>query len=114
MMLTPLIDAKNEYLNRGDYNLFFVDWSVLGPGPCYPSATHNTRHVGFCTAQLVARIRETGNEDIHLIGFSLGAHVCNYVATSFKAINYTLPRITGLGWKRSSEKYFGFLQKFFF
>lgn len=72
MMLTPLIDAKNEYLQRGDYNLFFVDWAVLGPAPCYPSAVHNTRHVGVCIAQLVARIRESGNEDIHVIGFSLG------------------------------------------
>jgi len=34
MMLAPLIDAKNEYLQRGDYNLFFVDWSTLAPGPC--------------------------------------------------------------------------------
>ncbi len=34
MMLTPLIDMKREYLQRGDYNLFFVDWSVLGPAPC--------------------------------------------------------------------------------
>jgi pancreatic lipase-related protein 2 len=34
MMLTPLIDAKREYLQRGDYNLFFVDWAVLGPAPC--------------------------------------------------------------------------------
>lgn len=101
-MLTPLIDAKNEYLNRGNYNLFFADWSVLAPAPCYPSAVHNVRHVGYCIAQLVARIRETGNEDIHLIGFSLGAHVCNYVATSFKSVNYTLPRITGLGGKRSN------------
>jgi pimeloyl-ACP methyl ester carboxylesterase len=97
MMLTPLIDAKNEYLQRGDYNLFFVDWSVLGPAPCYPSAVHNTRHVGICIAQLVERIRETGNEDIHLIGFSLGAQVCNYIATRLKMDNYTLPRITGLG-----------------
>jgi pancreatic lipase-related protein 2 len=97
MMLTPLIDTKREYLERGDYNLFFVDWSVLGRAPCYPSAVHNTRHVGFCISQLVARIRETGNEDIHIIGFSLGAQVSNYVATSLKLINYTLPRITGLG-----------------
>lgn len=97
MMLTPLIDAKNEYLQRGHYNLFFVDWSVLGPAPCYPSAVHNTRHVGFCVAQLVERIRQTGNEDIHMIGFSLGAHVCNYVAGRLKMDNYTLPRITGLG-----------------
>lgn len=34
MQLTPLIDMKGEYLQRGKYNLFFVDWSVLGPAPC--------------------------------------------------------------------------------
>ncbi|KAG5680331.1 hypothetical protein PVAND_009842 [Polypedilum vanderplanki] len=96
MMLTPLIDAKREYLQRGDYNLFFVDWAVLGPAPCYPSAVHNTRHVGECIAQLISRIRDTGNEDIHLVGFSLGAQVCNYVATTLRNDNYTIPRITGL------------------
>lgn len=92
MQLTPLIDMKQEYLQRGKYNLFFADWSVLGPAPCdyhlldlftnywsksflilsgYPAAVHNTKHVGTCIAQLVSRIRETGNDDIHLIGFSL-------------------------------------------
>lgn len=34
MQLTPLIDMKQEYLQRGSYNLFYADWSVLGPGPC--------------------------------------------------------------------------------
>lgn len=34
MELTPLIDMKQEYLQRGNYNLFYVDWSILGPGPC--------------------------------------------------------------------------------
>lgn len=29
MFLTPLIDMKKEYLLRGEYNLFYVDWSVL-------------------------------------------------------------------------------------
>lgn len=113
MQLTPLIDMKKEYLHRGQYNLFFVDWSVLGPAPCelinllskdlfqqfssgYPSAVHNTRHVGKCIALLVSRLRETGNDDIHLIGFSLGSHVTNYVATNIRQ-NFTIPRITGLG-----------------
>lgn len=114
MELTPLIDMKQEYLQRGSYNLFYVDWSVLGPGPCefelllrcfivehsqsipgYPAAVHNTKHVGNCIAQLVMRIRETGNSDIHLIGFSLGAHVTNYVSTTIRS-NFTIPRITGL------------------
>lgn len=66
--------------------------SILG----YPAAVHNTKHVGECIAQLVSRIRETGNKDIHLIGFSLGAHVSNYASVSLRARDFTIPRITGL------------------
>ncbi|CRK97955.1 CLUMA_CG011327, isoform A, partial [Clunio marinus] len=95
MQLTPLIDMKDEYLQRGKYNLFFTDWSVLGPAPCYPAAVHNTKHVGKCIAQLISRIRETGNDDIHLIGFSLGAQITNYVSKQLE-LTFRLPRITGL------------------
>jgi pancreatic lipase-related protein 2 len=95
MFLTPLIDMKDEYLQRGFYNLFYVDWAILAPGPCYPSAVHNTIHVGTCIAQLIDRIRETGNSDIHLVGFSLGAQVTNYVANKLKP-DFIIPRISGL------------------
>lgn len=89
-----LIDyVATEYLQRGEYNLFFVDWSILAPAPCYPSAAHNTRHAGKCIAQLIDRIRDAGGQYIHLIGFSLGAHVTNYAANHLK--DYKLPRITG-------------------
>lgn len=44
-------------------------------------------------AQLVNRIREAGTEDIHVIGFSLGAHVANYLANNLRP--YKLPRISG-------------------
>lgn len=114
MFLTPLIEMKDgewwapferrimpgwwfrlfsEYLQRGEYNLFYVDWSILAPAPCYPSAAHNTRHAGQCIAQLIERIRDTGTQNIHLIGFSLGAHVTNYAANNLK--DFILPRISG-------------------
>lgn len=116
MYLTPLIDMKDgmlsrrqnvpririqyntfsfciEYLQRGSYNLFYIDWSSLAPGPCYISAVHNARHSGICIGQLVKRILESGTDDIHLIGFSLGAHVTNFVANSVKP--FVIPRITG-------------------
>lgn len=110
MFLQPLIDMKDgkwiimffvrkiknhllEYLQRGSYNLFYVDWSDLAPAPCYVSAVHNARHSGACIAQLVERLLETGTDDIHLIGFSLGAHVTNFVATNLP--DFKLPRITG-------------------
>lgn len=53
-------------------------------------------HVGECIAQLIERILETGQNDIHLIGFSLGAQVSNYVANKLKP-DYIIPRISGLG-----------------
>lgn len=83
-----------EYFQRGDYNLFFVDWSVLVPAPCYPSAARNVRHTGVCIAQLVERILDSGTDNIHLIGFSLGAQVTNFAANKLKS--FKLPRITGL------------------
>ncbi|XP_068140940.1 phospholipase A1 member A [Drosophila tropicalis] len=94
MFLHPLQQMRDEYLAKSDYNIIYVDWSILSPGPCYISAVHNTRHAGTCTAQLVERLVETGNTDIHIIGFSLGAQLPNYIARNLN--NYTLPRITGL------------------
>lgn len=67
---------------------------MLSPGPCYISAVHNTRQAGACAAQLVERLVDTGNTDIHIIGFSLGAQVPNYIARNLKS--FRLPHITGL------------------
>lgn len=76
------------------FNIFYVDWYNLSSSINYPAVVHNIVHVGACTAQLVNRIRDEGGEDIHVIGFSLGAQLANYVAVSLKP-NYQLPRITG-------------------
>lgn len=96
-----------EYLSKYNYNVFAVDWSILCPGPCYPTAVYNTRHVGKCMAQLVNRIRESGADDIHIVGFSLGAHVANYLANNLRP--YKLPRISG---KRHTKLVRSFFFKF--
>lgn len=102
----------SEYLDRGEYNLFYVDWSVLAPSPCYPSAAQNTRHAGKCISQLVDRIRDSGTENIHIIGFSLGAHVANFVANNVK--DFKIPRITGIlvFLKRFTANNFNYNHKF--
>lgn len=88
------IKMKNiEYFDRGNYNLFFVDWSELARGPCYPSAAHNTKYAGECIGQLINRIHDGGTENIHIIGFSLGAHVAGFAANHAKG--FQVPRITG-------------------
>lgn len=73
--------------------MIYVDWSDLAPSPCYLSAVHNIKHVGSCIAQLVERILDLGTDNIHLIGFSLGAQVTNYVALNLKS--FKIPRISG-------------------
>ncbi|XP_032674863.1 uncharacterized protein LOC116845832 isoform X2 [Odontomachus brunneus] len=94
MQLSYLVDIRNEYLKRGSYNLIAVDWHRLAVTPCYPVAVHNIPHVGDCLAQMVERLRDYEATDIHMIGFSLGAHVPAFAANTLRP--YQLPRITGL------------------
>jgi hypothetical protein len=79
-------------------NIFFVDWSNLSSSVCYFRVVHGIKHIGECTSQLVKIIRDgsgSGEDDIHIIGFSLGAQVASFVSESLKPL-YLLPRITGL------------------
>ncbi|XP_043492652.1 uncharacterized protein LOC122518047 isoform X1 [Polistes fuscatus] len=94
MQLSSLIDVRDEYLKKGEYNLIAIDWHRLAIGPCYPIAVHNVQHVGECLAQLIRRLEFHGAKDLHVIGFSLGAHVPAFSANYLKP--YQLDRITGL------------------
>lgn len=75
------------FLHEYSFILFIV-------GPCYPSAVHNVKHIGNCVGQLINRILDSGTENIHLVGFSLGAQVTNYASKTVAP--FRLPRITGL------------------
>jgi len=77
-----------------DSNVWMVDWPLLAKGPCYPIAASNLKHVGQCTANMIKHIKKVGAEDIHVIGFSLGAHAAASAAFNLKP--YILPRVTGL------------------
>uniref|UniRef100_A0A8D8SCB5 Phospholipase A1 member A n=1 Tax=Cacopsylla melanoneura TaxID=428564 RepID=A0A8D8SCB5_9HEMI len=97
MNLDILQNIKTAYLQKGDYNVWFVNWPDLCRGPCYPVCVYNLDQVGKCVAQMIARLRKVvGNTepDVHLIGFSLGAHVAAYTSKYLRP--YKLPRITGL------------------
>lgn len=94
MQLEYLVDIRKEYLKKGSYNLISLDWHRLATAPCYPVAVYNVPHVGDCLAQLVDRLRDYGATNIHVIGFSLGAHVPAFAANVLYP--YQLSRITGL------------------
>ncbi|XP_076476116.1 uncharacterized protein LOC117155984 [Bombus vancouverensis nearcticus] len=94
MALSYLVDVRNEYLKTYDYNVIAMDWHRLATAPCYPIVVQNVPHVGDCLAQLVQRLRDVGADDIHVIGFSLGAHVPAFAARALRP--YKMSRITGL------------------
>ena len=80
------------FLMHGDYNVLRVDWGK-GSQPMYFTATANTRVVGLEIAYLVEWLKYVINldpKDVHLIGHSLGAHVCGYAGEKIKGKNTVL------------------------
>ncbi|KAF5278398.1 hypothetical protein FQA39_LY05887 [Lamprigera yunnana] len=94
MFLGVLHSIKDEYFKQGYFNIILVDWSSLAKGPCYPAAVWNCRITGTCLAKLIKAIHNISNSDVHVIGFSLGAHVAAIASNDLKG--RMMDRITGL------------------
>lgn len=81
-----------------DCNVWMINWPELAAGPslCYQAAVHNVAFVGRCLALMIKRLRIASGRapDVHVIGYSLGAHVPAEAALSLKP--YVIPRITGI------------------
>jgi hypothetical protein len=73
-----------------------VDWQALASAPWYPSATLHFPLVARTLAKMLDRLVNVGAiklETLHLLGFSLGAHVCGAAARHMTTGR--VPRITG-------------------
>ena len=87
----------SAYFTRGDYNIIIVDYSTLVKEPCISQINWAPRFGAKCIAQLVDYLsnhpRGVSPDELHLIGYSVGAHIAGLVA------NYLdkgkLGRITG-------------------
>ncbi|XP_054161495.1 pancreatic lipase-related protein 2-like [Oppia nitens] len=77
-----------------------VDWEKGAELITYDKAATNTQVVGRQVAYFVETLRKSRGLDpqtVHLIGFSLGAHVSGYAAKYSKSqYNWTFGRISGL------------------
>ncbi|XP_037499672.1 phospholipase A1 isoform X1 [Rhipicephalus sanguineus] len=95
-------DIKNALLNEADCNVIIVDWGIGARGFDYLKAVANTALVGremFLLLQRLMKRHPTtlGPDQVHVIGFSLGAHVAGFFARNFKrATGQTIWRITAL------------------
>lgn len=95
--LTPNLEVRDVLLQTQPVHVISVDYESLVRWPCYyPWAVQNAPIVSKCLAQFIDKLLSAGiytREQIHLIGFSLGAQVAGMVANY---VREPLARITGL------------------
>ncbi|XP_065205840.1 pancreatic lipase-related protein 2-like [Planococcus citri] len=88
---------KDAFLSRGDFNIIAVDWSNLASKPWYNKAVENTHPVAKHVAAFIDHMStstDTKAKNVHLVGFSLGAHVAGMTASNVKSGR--IRHITGL------------------
>ncbi|XP_063627082.1 pancreatic triacylglycerol lipase-like [Cydia splendana] len=91
--LNPVI--RNAYLNKGEANVFVLDWRRLAIGG-YVTAVSGVPAVGRGLGQFLRFVHETTGapySSMHLVGFSLGAHL---VGNAGRELGGAVARITGL------------------
>ncbi|KAJ0175557.1 hypothetical protein K1T71_008716 [Dendrolimus kikuchii] len=97
--LSPSTDMRKAYFTRGNYNIIIVDYGTLVKEPCLGQIGWAPRFAGLCIAQLVEYlqyhpVKSIQPEEIHTIGYSVGAHILGLVANNLSSGK--LGRITGL------------------
>ncbi|XP_059920838.1 endothelial lipase [Gadus macrocephalus] len=91
--MTELVSALIQ--RETEANVIIVDWISLAH-QLYPDAVNHTQRVGLSIAQMLNWLQDEHQlplSNVHLIGYSLGAHVAGYAGTNVRG---TLGRITGL------------------
>ncbi|XP_011867668.1 PREDICTED: phospholipase A1 member A-like isoform X1 [Vollenhovia emeryi] len=96
--LAPSTDLRDAYFTRGDYNIIIVDYGSLVREPCLSQISWGPDFCSQCIAQLVIYLKDhprgTRVENIHVLGYSVGAHIGGLIANYLP--NDKLGRITGL------------------
>nr|XP_018906706.1 PREDICTED: uncharacterized protein LOC109036788 [Bemisia tabaci]XP_018906707.1 PREDICTED: uncharacterized protein LOC109036788 [Bemisia tabaci] len=88
-------EMRSALMTVEDCNVICVDWENGATIPNYVRAAANTRLVGKQVAMLVEGLHtklKLPIDNVHMIGFSLGAHVAGFAGAELK----NLSRITGL------------------
>ncbi|XP_011311216.1 uncharacterized protein [Fopius arisanus] len=82
--LAPSTDLRNAFFKRGNYNIIIVDYGSLVREPCLSQMQWGPDFCSRCIAQLVRYLRDhqrgTPVETIHVLGYSVGAHIAGLIA----------------------------------
>ncbi|CAH1105067.1 unnamed protein product [Psylliodes chrysocephalus] len=100
-MFAPSTDMRDAYFYRGNYNVIIVDYGTLVKEPCLKQMAWAPRFCAKCIAQLVDYLsrhpRGVRADELHVIGYSIGAHIGGLVANYLNPDKHgKLGRITGL------------------
>ncbi|KAL5279312.1 hypothetical protein ACFFRR_003725 [Megaselia abdita] len=97
---SPSPDIREAYFSIGNYNIIIVDYADAVKEPCLSQMEWAPRFGSLCVAQLVKYLsrhpRGVKPDDLHFIGYSVGAHIAGLVANYLKPEEGKLGRITGL------------------
>lgn len=98
--LSPSTDMREAYFYGGNYNIIIVHYGTLVKEPCLKQMEWAPRFCAKCIAQLVRYLtqhpRGVRADDIHFIGYSVGAHILGLVANYIDPVlDGKLGRITG-------------------
>ncbi|KAK8758975.1 hypothetical protein V5799_003394 [Amblyomma americanum] len=98
--MTWMEDLKDALLNRVDCNVLIVEWIDGAMFPNYAAAAANTPLPGILLSLLLMEMMQSSDyalmpQDMHLIGFSLGAHQAGFCARHLESnTGHKLGRIT--------------------
>lgn len=88
---------KNAFLQRGDFNVFVLDWSQIADNPIYPVPMARTADVADIYSSFINDLIDNANLDpnnVHMVGHSLGAHISGFAARDVK--KGKIARVTAL------------------
>lgn len=98
--LSPSTDMRREYFLNRDYNIIIVDYGNAVKEPCLSQMQWAPRFGGKCIAQLIMYLKShpygVSPENLHIIGYSVGAHIAGLVANYLdEDMDGKIGRITG-------------------
>lgn len=91
---------RDAYFSTGNYNIIIVDYGTLVREPCLKQMQWAPRFCAQCIAQLINYLshhpRGLKADNLHLIGYSVGAHISGLVANFLDPLeDGKIGRITG-------------------
>jgi len=97
---TPNLELRPELLRIPGIDIISVDYAKLTPDPCYLESAANIRIVAKCLATFLGDLIDRNFlriDEIHLIGYGLGAHAAAFTANYLEEKKHTkVSHITAL------------------